>query len=388
MKRVRAGLALGLLLAGCARVSDDGDLRAEALMILAAAEEHPHGVSLADVFGPSDTPEPLPTSVRVWRRGLDGSRSSCEGRVDRLELEEYLRGVLPNEWMAGWEPAALEAGAIAARTYAAFWVAAGGRYTCADVDDTTWTQVYRDRTDPRTDAAIERTVGAVIVRDGSLVMAEYSAENGSPTRYGVEDPICQGRRTKGHGRGMCQWGTHRWARRGRDAAWMVSHYYPGARIAWADDALVDGVELTVTSGERFALELWATNPGPEAWPPGFLAVRTGPTPFADASWPSPESPAIWEAEVPPGETARVRWWMRAPEVTEPTLWAEYFWLEGPPDRPGTAGSWRITVLPDEPAPPAAAPPPEHRPRALAATAVVAIALAGGVALAARRSRRR
>lgn len=355
-------------------------------MILAAAEEQPHGVTLADVFGPSEEPQPMPTAVRVWRRGVDGSSSSCEGRVDLIEIEEYLRGVLPNEWMAAWEPAALDAGAVAARTYAAFWVAAGGRYQCADVDDTTWSQVYRERTDPRTDEAIGRTAGAVIVRDGSLVLSEYSAENGSPTRFGVDDEVCRGRRVNGHGRGMCQWGTQRWAKRGMDMSWMVGHYYPGARIAWTDEELVDGIDLVVRAGERFWLELWATNPGPEPWPPGFVSVGTGPTPFRDDSWLAPTRPTEHADQVLPGETARIRWWMRAPEVEEETTWAEFFWLEGPPeDRPGTTGSWRITVAPDESL--AVAEVAARRdPLAAAAAALVLGAVVGLLGLVGWRSR--
>lgn len=337
-----AGLAL---LHGCARTSDDGDVRPEALLILAAAEESERGITLADVL-PDAGPVEVPPVVRVWRRGLDGSPSSCEGRVDVLELETYLRGVLPHEWMASWEPAALEAGAIAARTYASFWVAAGGRYGCADLDDTTWTQVYKDKHDPRADAAIRRTAGAVAVRDDSLVYAEYSAENGHLTKFGVEDAVCRGRRVEGHGRGMCQWGTQRWALQGREAAWMVAHYYPGAEVWWADADLVDGVHLTVTSGEPFTLSLTATHPGTEPWPAGFLSVGTEPSAFAAPDWPAVDRPAEHPRPVEPGETVTLSWTMLAPPVDAPTGYAEFFWLNGPsPDQPGTAGSWHITVEP-------------------------------------------
>ncbi len=38
----------------------------------------------------------------------------------------------------------LKAGAVAIRTYAWYWVNAGGKYDCADIDDTTASQVYKD----------------------------------------------------------------------------------------------------------------------------------------------------------------------------------------------------------------------------------------------------
>lgn len=372
-------IPLLVLLVSCARTSDDGDLRAEALMIVAAAEQTERGLTLAEVLGPVEGPVRVPPSIRVWRRGVDRSVSSCEGRVDLMELEEYVRGVLPSEWMASWSAASLDAGAVAARTYASFWVAAGGRYDCADVDDTTWTQVYRDVRDPRTDAAVSRTAGAVAVRDDSLVFAEYSAENSDPTDFGVADPVCAGRRVQGHGRGMCQWGTQRWAEQGKDAEWMIAHYYPGARVAWADEALIDGLDLTVTAGERFALELSATNPGPGTWEPGFLSVGTEPSVFVHEDWPGVERPAIYATSVAPGETVRVVWWMAAPAVEEPTTWAEFFWLDGPEsERPGMSGSWNITVLPAPEV--VAAPEPAPAPIGRWVAALGILALIGAMAL--------
>src|SRR5689334_2330340 len=59
-----------------------------------------------------------PATIRVWRRAVDGSTSSCSGRVDTIELEDYVKGVLPHEWVPAWHPEALKAGAIAIRTYA------------------------------------------------------------------------------------------------------------------------------------------------------------------------------------------------------------------------------------------------------------------------------
>lgn len=204
----------------------------------------------------------LPATIRVWRSqgtALAPSRAngfadrSCEGDVLELDFEEYVKGVIPHEWIPSWHPEALRAGAIAARSYAASHALGGGRWDCADVDDGTVTQVYRDdRTGP-TDEAVDATRGLTVVRDGSVVRAEYSAENAHPTvGWGIEDPVCAGSTLFGHGRGACQWGTQRWATstcfeepcdfgalgsEPKDHLWMMDHYFPGTDVCAHEPAL-------------------------------------------------------------------------------------------------------------------------------------------------------
>lgn len=209
-----------------------GDLRTEAISLIDEIGRRQRPATSAlyragrfRAFSPSQT-------IRVWRRAVDGSTASCEGRVDVIPFEQYVKGVLPHEWFSSWRPAALQAGAVAIRTYAAWWVDAGGKYTCADVDDTTASQVYRDETHPATSAAVDATEGMYVVDEaGDLVFAEYSAENSDPTEFGVDEPYCTGRERNGHGRGVCQWGTQRWAlNEDRGFDWIVTHYYPGSAI--------------------------------------------------------------------------------------------------------------------------------------------------------------
>ena len=115
--------------------------------------------------------------------------------------QTYVKRVLPWEWagtcpnvaFAGpWHAESLQAGAIAIRTYASFWVSKGGKYACADVDDTTWCQVYREETKPAHSLAVDVTHGKVLKKATGLVFAEYSHENGHPTGDGVADPVCAG----------------------------------------------------------------------------------------------------------------------------------------------------------------------------------------------------
>ncbi|MGB0645858.1 MAG: SpoIID/LytB domain-containing protein [Bradymonadia bacterium] len=192
-----------------------------------------------------------PATIRIYRRGPENN--SCEGRVDVIPLEEYVRGVVPHEWIPSWHPESLRAGAIAARSYAWGWILAGGKYDCADLDDTTRSQVYEETRNVRADVAVMETTGVGIFDPdrGQVIRTEYSAENADPTEFGVCEPLCTGETLFGHGRGMCQWGTQRWASRevsqaqsdvlancavtspppivgtGQIAEWMVSHYFPG-----------------------------------------------------------------------------------------------------------------------------------------------------------------
>lgn len=182
-------------------------------------------------FRPKGALDP-PESIRLYRRGDERDDRSCSGRVDVIPLEEYVRGVVPHEWIPSWHQESLNAGAVAARGYAWGWIERGGKYRCADLDDTTRSQVYRDDRDARGDAAVENTRSQGIIRDGVFIPSEYSAENGDPTEFGVDEPLCTGRERRGHGRGMCQWGTQRWAtQRDRDYVWMVEHYFPGATVS-------------------------------------------------------------------------------------------------------------------------------------------------------------
>lgn len=214
-----------------------GDLRPEAMELIRARRD---GLS-TDVSAPTLAWQ-APTSIRVWRRGLDGSTASCSGRVDVIPLERYVKGVLPHEWIRSWHTESLRAGAIAIRTYAASWIARGGKYTCADLDDTTASQVYKDETFAVTNAAVDATAATYVLKNSAPVFAEYSAENGHPTATGISDPLCAGRTRFGHGRGACQWGTQRWASQSaKDHTWILEHYYPGASVVTigaADPAIV------------------------------------------------------------------------------------------------------------------------------------------------------
>ena len=314
----------------------------------------------------------LPAEIRVWRRGIDGSEASCDGRVDVLAFDDYVAGVLPAEWDPRWEPESLAAGAIVIRTYAAWWVNAGGKYDCADVDDTTWTQVYDDDRWPSADDAVAQTAGLVVVDpESELVYAEYSAENGDPTAFGVDEPLCTGQAVYGHGRGMCQWGSQRWAEQeGKDAVWMAEHYYPDATVISAETGVPNDTTGTDTSaapadwwlarhdlleplaldaGERASVAITWTNLGNTTWPAG-TEVSTSPrghhSVFAVKAWLADDQPLVTPRDVVPGQSWTARFDLAAPDTGEAPD-REVFTLNAPAgfEIPGAEASLRITVAP-------------------------------------------
>lgn len=113
------------------------------------------------------------------------SEDGAARTVNRVDIEDYLLGVVPAEVQANWADKganeALRAQAIAARSYAL----AEQRYPYAQTCDTADCQVYPGtaKEDQRASTAIATTAGTVLLRDGRILRAEYSAapDAGAPT---------------------------------------------------------------------------------------------------------------------------------------------------------------------------------------------------------------
>ncbi|MCC3374127.1 stage II sporulation protein D [Cohnella sp. REN36] len=118
-----------------------------------------------------------------------------EERVERVPLEAYVRGVVAAEMPASFEPAALEAQAIAARTYLLrrLWLndSEGVPVRWADVTDTVAHQVYRTSAEmeklkqqdskswEKVDKAVQETRGLILAYGGAPIEALYfSSSNG------------------------------------------------------------------------------------------------------------------------------------------------------------------------------------------------------------------
>jgi SpoIID/LytB domain protein len=126
-------------------------------------------------------------AVRRYRgvlRAIDVAGAHLD-TVNVLPLEHYLRGVVPRESIPSWRPAALQAQAVAARTYSVFHRArSSGR--AYDLCDTTSCQVYGGYDDEKTstNTAIAATAGRVRLYRGKPIIAEYSSSNGGATADG------------------------------------------------------------------------------------------------------------------------------------------------------------------------------------------------------------
>lgn len=97
--------------------------------------------------------------------------------INVVDVENYLRGVVPSEMMASWPAEALKAQAVAARTYTLASLDADGAYDiCATIE----CQVYAGAAaeNPRTDRAIEETRGLVLTYAGDLARTHYHSDSG------------------------------------------------------------------------------------------------------------------------------------------------------------------------------------------------------------------
>ena len=100
--------------------------------------------------------------------------------VNQLGIETYLPSVVGSEMPATWPLAALQAQAVAARTYA---LRQRGRKPDFDVKATVSSQVYKglESETPRTREAVATTRSLVLVHNGRLINAVFHSSSGGAT---------------------------------------------------------------------------------------------------------------------------------------------------------------------------------------------------------------
>jgi stage II sporulation protein D len=100
--------------------------------------------------------------------------------VNQLGLEDYVRGVIAGEMPSSWPAAALEAQAVAARTYA---LTAGAVNADFDLYDDTRSQMYGgvSAETPATDAAVAATANQIVEYDGMPATTYFFASSGGYT---------------------------------------------------------------------------------------------------------------------------------------------------------------------------------------------------------------
>lgn len=133
-------------------------------------------------------------------------RMLIDGKVRKLPLETYVEGVVGAEMPASWPLAALEAQAVASRTYAVTDHAGGTRF---DVFADTRSQLYlgHKAQTAQTEAAVAATAGQIVTYAGRPAITYFFASSGGMTEsvqngfpgaspepwlQGVPDPFDQG----------------------------------------------------------------------------------------------------------------------------------------------------------------------------------------------------
>ena len=100
--------------------------------------------------------------------------------VDAVALDDYVRGVVAAEMPSSWAPAALQAQAVAARTYAITTTVSGNGY---DLYDDTRSQMYGgvSAETPASDAAVAATSGQIVTYQGRPAVTYFFASSGGYT---------------------------------------------------------------------------------------------------------------------------------------------------------------------------------------------------------------
>lgn len=110
-----------------------------------------------------------------------------------VSMNYYLQGVVPNEMSPSWPTAALQAQAVAARSYARYEMAHQAAGTPYDVCDSTMCQVYRGlagytangtlvpHENTLTTAAVAATSGLGVFHNGAAAFTQFGSSNGGRT---------------------------------------------------------------------------------------------------------------------------------------------------------------------------------------------------------------
>jgi stage II sporulation protein D len=124
----------------------------------------------------------------TYRGKVEVAPAAAAGRlqvVDVVGLEAYLQGVVPAEVPASWPAAALQAQAVAARSYALATVVEGKPW---DLFPDGRSQQYRGAgaETPETTAAVKATAGQTLMFGQTVATALYSSSSGGRTQSGLD----------------------------------------------------------------------------------------------------------------------------------------------------------------------------------------------------------
>jgi len=164
-----------------------------------------------------------------------------DGQAREIELEEYLRNVVPAEMPNFWPQEALKAQAVASRSFALYALDHPRHeeaHLCSGPHCQIWVEGFFTAA---TDEAIKATKDEFLTYDGKVIEAVYSADCGGRTSSAEEvwgnprpylvsvDCSVEGTRL-GHGVGMCQRGALELAKQGKSYEEILKHFYKGVEL--------------------------------------------------------------------------------------------------------------------------------------------------------------
>ena len=162
--------------------------------------------------------------------------------INDVDLENYLKGVVPSEMPASWEYEALKAQAIAARSFALANLGKQAK-NGYDLKDNTEDQAYGGASAEtnKTNKAVDETHGLVLTYDMKIISAYYSASAGGMTSasvWGGYAPYLhsvpsfdENVKKNGHGVGMSQHGANNLAQQGYNAYQILEYFYQDIKFA-------------------------------------------------------------------------------------------------------------------------------------------------------------
>lgn len=164
--------------------------------------------------------------------------------INDIDIDNYVKGVVPAEMPPSWEIEAHKAQAIAARSYA---LANLGKRAALgyDLNDTPEDQAYAGASaeTPQTNQAVEDTKGIVLIYNLKIIPAYYYASAGGQTTtassvWGQDLPYIRSVpsydgnvKKNGHGVGMSQHGANNLAKEGYNAYQILQYFYKNIKFA-------------------------------------------------------------------------------------------------------------------------------------------------------------
>ena len=172
--------------------------------------------------------------------------------INVVDVEDYLLGVLPAEIPVEFNPEALKAQAVAARTYA--WANRGRHDKLGyDLCDSTDCQVYLGASGekPTTSAAVKETAGLVAVYQGRPISAQYSADCGGMTQNGGAPYLVSvADRPEDGGPDYCEHNGHTWTK-----SWPLEEFEKLLQGSYPDLKGLKTISVTSTDASGRAVEV-------------------------------------------------------------------------------------------------------------------------------------